>query len=113
MASLGGSIGDGGGYGTHDGAGNVEDDSVRHQEGTGWDPATGQVKTRFGHWSVGYDPVTGLATEGVTTGYSVPQEAADTGRSVGMADISAAAPGAATIAPALEQVAPARTLGRH
>ena len=46
------------GYGTHDGQGNVPT-GAQYQHGTGYDPATGQVKTAFGKWPVSYDPVTG------------------------------------------------------
>ena len=76
----------------------------------GFDPRTGQVKTCFGSWEIGYDPVSGMALGPVTQGYDFPQEAADpggaglhaAGRGAGLADISAAAPGHATTAsPAL------------
>ncbi|GAB4823345.1 hypothetical protein N2152v2_010391 [Parachlorella kessleri] len=109
MSSMGDSTGEGGGgsgfgrssintgYGTHDGKGNVETD-VRSEEGTGYDES-GQVKTGFGKYPIGYDPVTGTATAMTTSGYDFPAEGGATGTvsalgAGGLADISA--PGSAT-----------------
>lgn len=45
------------GYGTYAGQGNVPTGAEK-EKGTGYDEH-GQVKTKFGTWQVGYDPVSG------------------------------------------------------
>lgn len=49
-----------------------------------------QVKTSFGKFQVAYDPVTGMATDNVTAGYSFPAGGEGLGGG-GLVDVSAGA----------------------
>jgi hypothetical protein len=81
------------GYGTHWGSGNVENQDVRHEKGTGYDSRTGQVKKPGGKWPVQYDPVTGQISEDmVTDKYNFPMSP----DIAGLADVSAEATSHAT-----------------
>jgi hypothetical protein len=76
------------GYQTHDGQGNVPT-GAQWEKGTGYDEH-GQVKTAFGKFQLAYDPVTGMAVDNVTSGYTFPA-GGEAGGGGGLVDVSAAA----------------------